>query len=88
MVGMESNAEIEMRWVDAWNNLSDIVGERHGVLCLLPDGSVVDVEACRGWLQDSVYGGFAVQLKSGWVGHKLGVIASRSDLGAPNKSFD
>lgn len=75
---MPSKAEIEMRWVDAWNELYDIVGIRCDVLCQLPDWSVVDIEGCKGWLQQSVYEGFEVQVKAGWVGHKKGVVVSRS----------
>jgi len=76
-----TNAEIEMRWVDAWNDLLDIVGARRGVQCLLPDGSVVDVEQCKAWLQDSVYQGFLVQVRRGWVGHLDGVVATCSHPG-------
>src|SRR4051812_43638078 len=55
---MATNSEIEMRWVEAWNDLLDIVKGRHGIKCLLPDGAIVDVEECKGWLQDSVYQGY------------------------------
>jgi hypothetical protein len=37
----------------------------------------VGVEECKGWLQESVYEGFIVQVEAGWVlGHR-GVVASR-----------
>ena len=75
---MASNADIEMRWVDAWNDLYEIVGDRRGVPCQLPDWSVVDVDECKSWLQKSVYDGYLVQVKAGWVGHKKGVLVSRS----------
>lgn len=75
---MATNAEIEMRWVDAWNALYEIVEQRRDVLCQLPDGVAVDVEACKGWLQESVYEGYLVQVEVGWVGHRKGVIVSRS----------
>jgi hypothetical protein len=74
---MVSNADIEMRWVEAWNDLSDIVADRLDAPCQLPDGSVVTPEECRGWLQDSVYAGYHVRVKAGWVGHRHGVVVER-----------
>lgn len=74
---MASNADIEMRWVAAWNDLCDIVGDRVDIPCQLPDWSVVDAEECRGWLQDSVYEGYLVRVEAGRVGHRRGAIAHR-----------
>ncbi|AMV28910.1 hypothetical protein VT84_31240 [Gemmata sp. SH-PL17] len=74
---MATNTEIEMRWIDAWNDLYDLVGSRHGVKCQLADSTVVDVEACKGWLRDSVYEGYHVRVETGWVLGRPGVIASR-----------
>ena len=74
---MVSNAEIEMRWVDAWNELLAIVADRSDVRCLLPDGQIVNVEICKGWLQDSVYKGFSVEVKPDWVLGQHGIVASR-----------
>jgi hypothetical protein len=47
---LATNEEIEERWAEAWNDLFDIVGERWQFDCLLPDGLIVDVETCMGWL--------------------------------------
>lgn len=74
---MTSNSEKEMRWVDAWNDLYDLIGKRHDVLCMLPDGQIVDVETCKGWLQSSAYEGFALKVEAGWIRGKQGVLASR-----------
>ena len=74
---MVSNADIEMRWVDAWNDLSDILGDRLNAPCQLPDWSIVTAAECRGWLQDSVYAGYHVRVKAGWVGHRRGAIVDR-----------
>jgi hypothetical protein len=74
---MPSNTEIEMRWVDAWNDLLDLVRNRYDAKCQLPDFTVVDVEECKGWLQNSVYEGYRVRVEAGWVLGKPGVIASR-----------
>jgi len=75
---MPSNADIEMRWVEAWNDLADIIGDRRDVPCQLPDWSVIDVEECQGRLQRSVYEVYLVQVRDGWVGHKKGVVVFRS----------
>ncbi|MBX7106131.1 MAG: hypothetical protein K1X57_18770 [Gemmataceae bacterium] len=77
---MASNADIEMRWVDAWNDVYDIVGARRDAPCMLPDWSIVTLDECLGWLQESVYLGYAVWVVEGWVGHRWGIIANR---GAP-----
>lgn len=77
VVRMASNADAEMRWVDAWNDLYEIVGDRRGVPCQLPDRSVVDVEACKSWLQTSAYEGYLVRVEVSWVGHRQGVVVSR-----------
>ena len=73
-----SNSEVEMRWVDAWNDLHDIVGDRSDVPCQLPDWSIINVETCRGWLQESVYAGYHVRVEAGWVGHRRGAVVHRS----------
>jgi hypothetical protein len=52
---MSTSSEREMRWIDAWNDMYDIIGMRWQFDCLLPDGSVVDIDTCQGWLQDSAY---------------------------------
>lgn len=74
---MPTNDEIEMRWVDAWSDLYEIVRDNRDVQCLLPDGEVVDIEACKGWLQDSAYQGFIPSVEQGRVSGKRGVIAAR-----------
>ena len=75
---MAAKADIEMRWVNAWNELYEFVGASRDVPCQLPDSSVVDIEHCKRWLQKSVYEGFEVEVKAGWVGHKRGVVVSSS----------
>jgi hypothetical protein len=74
---MTTNSEKEMRWVDAWNDLYDIIGDRSNVLCQLPDGEIVDVETCKGWLQSSAYEGFELKVEAGFVRGKKAVLASR-----------
>jgi hypothetical protein len=74
---MSTSSEREMRWIDAWNDMYDIIGTRWHVDCLLPDGSVVDTDTCQGWLQDSAYDDYQLKVESGWVNGKRGILASR-----------
>lgn len=73
---MATNAEIEMRWVNAWNDLFDLAQDRPNIKCQLPDYSVVDVEACKAWLQEMVYAGHLVQVDGGWIEGRPGILAS------------
>jgi hypothetical protein len=75
---MASKPDIEMQWVDAWNDVYDIIRGHQDVPCLLPDWSIVTVDECLGWLQESVYQGYSVSVEEGWVGHRRGVVAQRS----------
>jgi hypothetical protein len=74
---MASNSDIEMRWVEAWSDLYELLKQRSDVKYLLPDGRVVDIEECKGWLQDSAYQGWHVKVEAGWVLDKQGIVASR-----------
>jgi hypothetical protein len=74
---MTTNIKLEERWIEAWNDLFDLVGERWQVSCLLPDGSVVDTETCKGWLQESAYQDYYLKVEEGWVRGKLGIVVFR-----------
>jgi hypothetical protein len=74
---MSTNIQLEERWIEAWNALFDIVRERWQVNCLLPDGSVVDIETCKGWLQESAYQGYCLKVEEGWINGKRGVVTLR-----------
>ncbi|MBD2596693.1 hypothetical protein H6G74_20495 [Nostoc spongiaeforme FACHB-130] len=76
-----TNIELEERWIKAWNDLFDIVGEIYQVNCLLPDGSVVDIETCKGWLQESAYQDYCLKVEEGWVRGKRGVVVFRFKKG-------
>ena len=73
---MESS-EIEMEWVNAWSDLYELVKEQWDVRCMLPDYSVVSVEECKSWLQDSAYEGFHVSVRAGFVLGRPGIVATR-----------
>ncbi len=78
-----SNADTEERWVEAWDELLSLSRKRHDFRCMLPDGSVVDVETCLGWIQDSVYAGYFVSVRSCWLSGRPGALVSRSGSGPP-----
>ena len=59
---MADEDDIELRWIEAWNDVYEIVGEQWNVQCQLPDGQIVDPETCRGWLRKMVYAGWAVKV--------------------------
>lgn len=72
-----SNADLEMRWINAWNEIYEIIGSRREVKCQLPDGSAVTVEECQGWLQQSAYAGYLLRVEFGMVLGSPGIIVSR-----------
>jgi hypothetical protein len=74
---MTGHADIEMRWVQAWSDLYEITGPSADMRCILPDGQLVDVEVCKGWLQDSAYQGWLVKVEEGQQDGQRIVIASR-----------
>lgn len=77
---MTSNADIEMRWVNAWNELYDVIGRREDMPCLLPDGLEISFDQCKGWLQVSVYEGYRVEVGQGWLRGRPAVVVSRHKL--------
>jgi hypothetical protein len=74
---MDTNADLEMRWIDAWSDLHELASDQAALRCLLPDGTVVGFEDCKGWLQGSVFQGWKVAVKAGWVAGAWGVVVSR-----------
>lgn len=68
--------DTETRWVDAWNEVYRLMDDQWDVPCLLPDGRVVDAEACRGWLQETVYQGCSVTVEQGWVLGRRGIVVT------------
>jgi hypothetical protein len=74
---MPTNADIEGLWSNAWSDLYEIIKDRWDARCLLLDGKIVGVEACKDWLQDSAYSGYVPAVSPGWVLGRPGVIASR-----------
>jgi hypothetical protein len=64
-------------WVEAWNDLYDIIGGREDFPCVLPDYTCVTPEECRGWLHRSAHGGFDVQVARGWWQGRHAAVVSR-----------
>ena len=78
-----SNADVEARWVEAWDELLGLSGKRHDFRCMLPDGAIVDVETCLGWIRESVYAGCFITVRSCWLSGRPGALVSRSENGSP-----
>jgi hypothetical protein len=74
-----TNRQIEERWIDLWNDLFALVGDRWNMKCQLPDHSIVDIETCKGWLQDAVYQGMTPRVTAGWVQGKQAAIVTLSE---------
>jgi len=70
-----------MEWANAWNDLFDLTKGRWNVRCMLPDYSVISVDDCQGWLQDSAYSGFRVAVRAGFVLGRPGILATRWPAG-------
>ena len=68
-----AKAEIEERWIEAWESVYRLVGERRDVKCLLPEGAIVDVETCLGWIQRAVYARSAISVATVWISGERGV---------------
>ena len=74
---MVSNSEIEMRWVEAWNDLYALAAAPSAFQCQLPNGEVVDLDTCKGWLQDAIYKGFLLEIHLGRVMGRPGAIVCK-----------
>ena len=57
-----SNSEIEMIWIDAWNDLYDFMKQYPEGYILIPKYIEVSKEDAEGWIQDTVYSGSGVKL--------------------------
>ncbi len=58
-----SNSEQEMVWVDAWNDLYELIGKFPEGCILLPEFQEATKEEAKGWIQDSVYKGNRIEFK-------------------------
>jgi hypothetical protein len=65
-----------------WGALRNLVGNREEDSCRLPDGSIVDLDVCQKWLNESVAQGWmvGVTVQSDRSGHRL-LVASRRKPG-------
>lgn len=71
-----SNAEIEQVWIDAWNDLYELVGPLCNVICLLPEFDPVSAEDCKAWLQTSAYEGFSLSVSEAYFEGRKAVSVS------------
>lgn len=72
-----NNTEIEMEWIDAWNDLSELAGDRYDVVYLLPDWKEITLKECQGWLQTSAYQGYKLSVGEVYYQGKKALQVSR-----------
>lgn len=65
-----------LHWIDVWQDLSRILGNRKNVACQLPDSTIVDIHRCRRWIQESVYRGYVVNVRKGQIDNQNGIVVS------------
>lgn len=63
---MPSNTEMESRWINAWSELYELAGDADSFCCRLPDGSIIDLEEGKQWLQDKAYQGLLIRVSASW----------------------
>ncbi len=51
----KSNLEQEMVWINAWNDLCDLITLHPDAYILLSDYKVVSEDEAQGWIQDAAY---------------------------------
>ena len=64
-----------------WGTLRKLGGNREEIMCQLPDGSIVELDACQKWLNESIASGWMVGVCSS---NRL-LLASRRKLGVEAK---
>jgi len=72
-----NNAEQEGVWIDAWNDLSDLLDEYPKAYILLPDYKIVNREEAEGWIQDAAYGSNRIKFEIIWFKGKRSVFLSK-----------
>ncbi len=50
-----SNLEQEEIWIEAWNDLYDLIEKHPEGYILIPEYRQVSVEEAKGWVQDTAY---------------------------------
>ncbi len=77
---MMNNLSKELEWIEAWNDLDELIGEEWNLIFLQPDWTEMDLEDCKGWLQDSAYQGYHIGVKQVWYKGKLAIQVYRKEL--------
>src|SRR5262245_20584361 len=76
---MRTSTELEMRGINAWNDVYAIIGKRRDVPCQLPNFSIVTLEDCLAWLPSSAYGDFTLSaITNSFVSPRLSDFALNS----------
>ena len=82
MPSPRTNDEIETEWVNAWDQLYELIGDRRNVVCVLPDWKTVSVEDCQGWLQTSAYKGYTLTVRETWHAGEKAIAVDRTQADA------
>ena len=58
-----SNADTEVAWIDAWGDLYELTHRFNSYWLVWPDGTGMDFDGLKHWLQQSAYQGYCVGLR-------------------------
>ena len=71
-----NNTDIEMLWIDSWNELYELI-EKHNVEHLLLENyQEATLESAQGFIQDSAYEGKAVDFKVDFFKGKKSILVT------------
>lgn len=74
-----SNSEQEMIWVEAWNDLSDIIKKYPDGYILLPEYRITDMNGAEEWIQKKAYENNLIQFSIVLYKGKESIIISSID---------
>lgn len=83
-----TNQDREEAWIAAWDRLYQLIGDRWGLLFVLPDWREVSREELKGWIQDQAYEGHRVRLEEVWLRGKpaiRGLLGGRISPDSPEQ---
>jgi hypothetical protein len=60
------SAKQEQIWIDAWNDLYDLLKDKDNIKLLLPDWSEVSLDEMQGWIQQTAYENKLVRFDRVW----------------------
>ncbi|WLQ17363.1 hypothetical protein O5O45_15730 [Hahella aquimaris] len=58
-----SSSQQEQLWIDAWNDLDDLLAQNQFSFILLPDYVEANLEQAQGWIQSHVYADYKIHFE-------------------------